>query len=116
MFIRGRSHRPFISKPVVKEVAPQEQPLEQPSISEVALQKVEEVMRMVPESIPEEDVEAFLNESGNSCEECPKDEIIDGVLAEEQVEPIGEDEPAPDLYEVPAEDIAFLLDEQQPEE
>lgn len=112
MFIRNRSRRPFISKPVVKEVAPQEQPLEQPSIAEVALQKVEEVMRMVPESVPEEDAKAFLDESNNSCEECPKDEMIDEVPAEEQVEPIGEDEPAPDLYEVPADDIAFLLEEE----
>jgi len=112
MFIRGKSHRPFISKPVVKEVAPQEQPLEQPSISEVALQKVEEVMNMVPESIPEENAEVSLDESSNSCEECPKDEMVDEAPAEEQMEPIGEDESAPDLYEVPAEDVAFLLEEE----
>lgn len=112
MFIRNRSHKPFISKPVVKEVAPQEQPLEQPSIAEVALQKVEEVMRMVPESVPEENTKAFLDETDNSYEECPKDEVIDEAPAEEQVEPIGEDEPAPDLYEVPADDVAFLLEEE----
>ena len=112
MFIRNRSHRPFISKPIVKEVAPQEQPLEQPSIAKVALQKVEEVMRMVPESILEEDAKSFLDESDNSCEECPKDEVIDEAPAEEQVEPIGEDEPVPDLYEVPADDVAFLLEEE----
>ena len=38
--------------------------------------------------------------------------MVDGAPAEEQMEPIGEDEPAPDLYEVPADDIAFLLEEE----
>ncbi len=106
MFIRHRSNT--YKKSVKQEAVQQEQPLEQPSIAEVALQKVEEVMRIVPESIPAEDVEAFLNESDNSCEECPKEEMI----AEEPVAPIGDIEFAQDIYGVPADDIAFLLGEE----
>jgi len=113
MFIRGKSNRhKHIASSIKQEVVPQEQPLEQPSISEVALQKVEEVMNMVPESIPEENAEVSLDENSNSCEECLKDEMVDEAPAEEQMEPIGEDEPASDLYEVPAEDVAFLLEEE----
>lgn len=94
MFVRNRSHKPFISKPVIQEVVSQEQPLEQPSIAEVALQKVEEVMRMAQDTL---------------TVQIEEEEEIE---REEPVEPIGDIEPA----QVPADDIAFLLEDEQPEE
>ena len=81
MFIRGKSNRPKFSG-IKKEAVPQEQPLD---VAEIAVQKVEEVMNMVPVSIAVEEVEAFLNE--DACEEC----------AVAPVEPVGEAEPAQDL-------------------
>ncbi len=91
MFIRGKSnkHKHIVSS-IKQEVAPQEQPLE-PSIAEVALQKVEEVMQMA-QPIEEAQEEQF------ECEEC----------AVEPIEPIGETEPAQDFNEL----VSSLLDEE----
>ena len=93
MFIRHKPNKPKRIKPLIQEVVPQEQPLEEPiDVAEVAAQKVEEVMNMAPVGLVVEDAIAFLDQA---CEE---------ECAEEPVEPIGEIEPAQDLDEVSSSD------------
>lgn len=80
MFIRRKvNNKPRLSKPVIQEVVPQEQPLEEPSIAEVALQKVEEILTMVPEVVenvaePEQIAEEPIEE------EAPAEETIPDLL------------------------------------
>lgn len=109
MFIRGKSNKRRYIKPVVEEVAPQEQPLD---IAEVAIQKVEEVLTMEP-IVKEIFAEEPLVEEEPAMAEEDDFAIIDQAIefiedAEEPVEPIGEAEPA-------EESIPDLLGEEEGE-
>lgn len=94
MFIRGKSNRRSIKSRVIKEVVPQEQPLD---VADIATQKVEEILAMAPEVISEPEVEEEpLAEEEVVEEPAPFEEAVE-FIAEEPVEPIGEAEPAEEL-------------------
>lgn len=106
MFIRGKSNKRRYIKPVVEEVAQQEQPLD---IAEVAIQKVEEVLTMEP-IVKEIFAEEPVVEEEPAMAEEDDFAIIDQAIEfiEEPVEPIGEAEPA-------EESIPDLLGEEEGE-